>query len=479
MDLADSIRIKLDTKGIHQLWQIGRAVGVAFPTKKKKAELIQDIMAIARFEVQPQPRSTRGAPPKSQEYDEQIVTEIEKCRQCYEQMAEDERITREENSGFSVASEDEYEEATYSGVLESTDKFWFVRTQNMQITSANDVFIHASFVNRFRLKVGDKIVCKAKRRKLNECPGVTYIISINGRSPELPRCLPFESLTPCYPDRRITLEREGGNITDRVIDLFSPIGFGQRALIVSPPKAGKTTMLKGIASSIRHNYPEVLVVVLLVDERPEEVTDIMRSVDGAEVIYSTFDKGDVHHTHIASLTLEYVKRQVEVGRDVVLLLDSITRLTRAHNALANSGRTLSGGLDPQALVEPKRFFGAARNIENGGSLTIIATALVDTGSKLDDIIYEEFKSTGNMEIVLSRKLAERRVFPAIDIRASGARKEELLLNESELDCSAAIRGQLAGNLSEEELYSTMKKTVGNAEFCTKSKAFLKAAGGRK
>ncbi|MDE7257608.1 MAG: hypothetical protein K2N50_06630 [Clostridia bacterium] len=332
MDLADSIRIKLDTKGIHQLWQIGRAVGVAFPTKKKKAELIQDIMAIARFEVQPQPRSTRGAPPKSQEYDEQIVTEIEKCRQCYEQMAEDERITREENSGFSVASEDEYEEATYSGVLESTDKFWFVRTQNMQITSANDVFIHASFVNRFRLKVGDKIVCKAKRRKLNECPGVTYIISINGRSPELPRCLPFESLTPCYPDRRITLEREGGNITDRVIDLFSPIGFGQRALIVSPPKAGKTTMLKGIASSIRHNYPEVLVVVLLVDERPEEVTDIMRSVDGAEVIYSTFDKGDVHHTHIASLTLEYVKRQVEVGRDVVLLLDSITRLTRAHNA---------------------------------------------------------------------------------------------------------------------------------------------------
>ncbi|MDE7085048.1 MAG: transcription termination factor Rho, partial [Clostridia bacterium] len=375
MDLADSIRIKLDTKGIHQLWQIGRAVGVAFPTKKKKAELIQDIMAIARFEVQPQPRSTRGAPPKSQEYDEQIVTEIEKCRQCYEQMAEDERITREENSGFSVASEDEYEEATYSGVLESTDKFWFVRTQNMQITSANDVFIHASFVNRFRLKVGDKIVCKAKRRKLNECPGVTYIISINGRSPELPRCLPFESLTPCYPDRRITLEREGGNITDRVIDLFSPIGFGQRALIVSPPKAGKTTMLKGIASSIRHNYPEVLVVVLLVDERPEEVTDIMRSVDGAEVIYSTFDKGDVHHTHIAALTLEYVKRQVEVGRDVVLLLDSITRLTRAHNALANSGRTLSGGLDPQALVEPKRFFGAARNIENGGSLTIIATAL--------------------------------------------------------------------------------------------------------
>lgn len=479
MDLADSIRIKLDTKGIHQLWQIGRAVGVAFPTKKKKAEIIDDIMAIARYEAQPCPPATRGAPPKSQEYDAEIVDEIEKCRQCFQQIAEHEHATREDNGGtFTVASDDGYEEATYSGVLESADKFWFVRTQNMQITSANDVFIHASFVNRFRLKTGDKIVCKAKRRKINECPGVTYIISVNGRSPELQRGLPFESLTPCYPDKRITLEREGGTLTDRVIDLFSPVGFGQRALIVSPPKAGKTTMLKGIASSIRHNFPEALVIVLLVDERPEEVTDIMRSVDGAEVVYSTFDKGDVHHTHIASLTLEYAKRQVEVGRDVVVLLDSITRLTRAHNALANSGRTLSGGLDPQALVEPKRFFGAARNIENGGSLTIIATALVDTGSKLDDIIYEEFKSTGNMEIVLSRKLAERRVFPAIDIRASGARKEELLLNESELDCSAAIRGQLAGNLSEEELYSTMKKTGGNAEFCTKSKAFLKAVGGR-
>ena len=480
MDITDNIRIRLDTKGIHQLWQIGRAVGVAFPTKKKKAEIIDDIIAIAKGEVMPCPRSTRGAPPKSEEYDSDLVDEINKCRQCSIEIAEtSQQFPREESDGsFSVASEDEWEEATYSGVLESTEKFWFLRTQNMQITSANDVFMHVSFVNRFRLKTGDKIVCKAKRRKVNECPGATYIISINGKSPDIPRGLPFESLTPCYPDKRITLEREGGNLTDRVIDLFSPIGFGQRALIVSPPKAGKTTMLKGIAGAVRHNYPEALVVVLLVDERPEEVTDIMRSVDGAEVIYSTFDKGDVHHTHIASLTLEYAKRQVEAGRDVVLLLDSITRLTRAHNALSNSGRTLSGGLDPQALVEPKRFFGAARNIENGGSLTIIATALVDTGSKLDDIIYEEFKSTGNMEIVLSRKLAERRVFPAIDIRSSGARKEELLLNENELDCAAVIRGQLAGNLSEEELYSTMKKTGGNAEFCTKSKAFLKAAGGR-
>ncbi|MDE6075659.1 MAG: transcription termination factor Rho [Clostridia bacterium] len=476
MDAAESIKIKLDGKGIHSLRQIGRVIGVSFPTKKKKSELIDDIIAIAKNEVEPCPRSTRGAPPKSEDYDADIVEEINGCRQLYARTAA-ESVTESVSDRTLVASEEE-EELTYSGVLEFTDKFWFVRTNNMQITSANDVFMHLSFVNRFRLRSGDKIVCKAKRRRAGECPGATYIISVNGRSPEVPRGVPFESLTPCYPDKRIKLEREGCTLTDRVIDMFSPLGFGQRALIVSPPKAGKTTMLTDIARSIRHNYPEALVIVLLVDERPEEVTDISRSVEGAEVIYSTFDKGDNHHTHIASLTLEYAKRQVEAGRDVVVLLDSITRLSRAHNALSNSGRTLSGGLDPQALVEPKRFFGAARNIENGGSLTIIATALVDTGSKLDDIIYEEFKSTGNMEIVLSRSLAERRIFPAIDIRASGARKEELLLDENELAAAAMIRGLLAKNLSEEELYSTMKKAGGNGEFAIKSQAFFKAYNGR-
>ena len=469
MDLAESLMVKLDEKGIHSLRQIGRVVGVSFPTKKKKSELIDDIMAIAKNEQEPCPRSTRGAPPKSDEYDADIVEEVGKCRQYYSRV-EQERATYQERP---LVASDEEEEQTYSGVLEFTDKFWFMRTNNMQITSANDVFVHVSFVNRFRLRAGDKIVCKARRRRAGECPGATYIISVNGKSPESARSVYFENLTPCYPDRRITLEHEGGTLTERVIDLFSPLGFGQRALIVSPPKAGKTTMLTDIARSIRHNYPEALVIVLLVDERPEEVTDITRSVEGAEVIYSTFDKGDNHHTHIASLTLDYAKRQVETGRDVVILLDSITRLARAHNALSNSGRTLSGGLDPQALVEPKRFFGAARNIENGGSLTIIASAIVDTGSRLDDIIYEEFKSTGNMEIVLSRALAERRIFPAIDIRASGARKEELLLSEEELAASSAIRGQLAKNLTEDDLYSSMKKSADNKEFAIKSQAFLK------
>lgn len=477
MDLAESILLKLDKMGVHSLRQLGRAVGVANPTAKKKQEIIEEIMSIARNEKEPCPRSSRGAPPKSDDYDSEMVEEIEACRKVF--MGKEAEVgTPADNNGKITVSCGEEEELTYSGVLEFTDKYWFLRTNNMQISSSNDVFIHLSFVNRFRLREGDKIVCKAKRRRPNECPGVTYILSVNGNPPETPRAKVFESLTPCYPDTRIKLEHAGGTLTERVIDLFSPIGFGQRALIVSPPKAGKTTMMTDIAASIHKNYPEAVVIVLLVDERPEEVTDISRSVEGVEVIYSTFDKGDNHHTHIASLTLEYAKRQVEAGKDVIILLDSITRLARAHNALNNSGRTLSGGLDTQALVEPKRFFGAARNIENGGSLTIIATAIVDTGSRLDDIIYEEFKSTGNMEIVLSRSLAERRIFPAIDIRSSGARKEELLLSENELAASATIRGMLAKNLGEDELFATMKRTADNTEFCAKSQAFLKAYSGR-
>jgi transcription termination factor Rho len=471
---------------------LGRAVGVYSPTNKKKEELIDEIMAIAKNEMQPSPRSSRGAPPKSAECDNTLVDAIDNCRQYFAGL----EIAKATNNGAVECLPDEAVAAivtgaepvvhvptettenddaqTYSGVLEFTDKFWFIRTQNMQISSTGDVFMPISFVTRFRLKTGDYIVCRAKRRKENECPGVIYINSVNGLSCDRLRRVSFESLTPCYPDVRYTLEHEGCHLTERVIDLFTPVGQGQRALIVSPPKAGKTTVLKRIACAMTKNYPDTKVIILLIDERPEEVTDIKRSVEGAEVIYSTFDKGDSHHIHTANLTLEYAKRQVEVGKDVVILMDSITRLTRAYNAVCNSGRTLSGGLDPQAIVEPKRFFGAARNIEGGGSLTIIATALVDTGSRLDDVIYEEFKSTGNMEIVLSRSLAERRIFPAIDIRASGARKEELLLSESQLNAVAKLRGILGRELSEEELFDSMRKTTNNKEFCEKSQMFLQA-----
>ena len=475
--IAQALNTKLESKGIHTLRQIGRAVGVHFPTQKKKEELIADIMAIARGEAEPCEPSTRGAPPKSSEFDRGIVDDIQRCRQYFmgvdgEQETPDVMIFR------SPEDEVDDDEKTCSGVLEFADKFAFIRTSNMQISSYGDVFVHNSFVKRFRLRTGDYIVCRAKRRKEGECMGASFIISVNGNAPDPARSPYFDSLTPCYPDKRYTLEYEGCKLTERVIDLFSPVGYGQRALIVSPPKAGKTTMLKDIARSICRNYPQTKVIILLIDERPEEVTDIRRSVQEAEVVYSTFDRGDNHHIHTASLTLEYAKRQVETGRDVVILVDSITRLTRAYNAVCNSGRTLSGGLDPQAIVEPKRFFGAARNIEGGGSLTIIATALVDTGSRLDDVIYEEFKSTGNMEIILSRELAQSRTFPAIDIRASGARKEELLLSEQELSAATLIRGALEKKLEAGQLLDTMKSTKTNGEFCQKAQAFFKAFNGR-
>jgi transcription termination factor Rho len=477
-DILEELRSKLESNDIHAVRKIGRAVGVSIPTKKKKEELIEEIIAIASDKALPAPKSTRGAPTKSNDYDFSIVEAVEKCRDFFHNSmatpTQEAKVPVENNlPENSPVVESFSDEKVYEGVLEFSDKFWFLRTQNMQISSMGDVFVHVSFVNRFRLKVGDYITCRAKRRKENECPGMTYLLTVNGLTPDSLRRVNFDGLVPCYPDERLTLEYDGCSLTERAIDLFSPIGCGQRALIVSPPKAGKTTMLKHIACALTKNHPDLKVIILLVDERPEEVTDIRRSVGGAEVVYSTFDKGDMHHIHTANLTLEYAKRQVEVGKDVVILMDSITRLTRAYNAVCNSGRTLSGGLDPQAIVEPKRFFGAARNVENGGSLTIIATVLVDTGSRLDDVIYEEFKSTGNMEIVLSRELAERRVFPAINIKSSGARKEELLLSETELVAASKLRSMLGRELNEVDLLSTMAKTKNNGEFCEKSETFLR------
>ncbi|MGN0817380.1 MAG: transcription termination factor Rho [Candidatus Coproplasma sp.] len=469
-EVLEQLKNKLNSKDVRSLWKIGRAVGVKSPTSRPRDDVISEIISIAENKSDPAPRSARGAPPKTDDFDAELVADVLRCRKYFAGLTEPE----DASVNMSVQSPDASDgEETYSGVLEFSDKYWFVRTKNMQISSTGDVFVHVSFINRFRLKTGDYIVCKAKRRKENECPGVTFIISVNGVSPDSLRRVNFETLTPCYPDRRFNLEYEGCSLTERVIDLFAPIGCGQRALIVSPPKAGKTTALKLIAQSLIRNHPQTRVIVLLIDERPEEVTDFKRSVAGAEIAYSTFDRDDNHHIHTANLALEHAKRMVETGKDVVILMDSITRLTRAYNSTCNSGRTLSGGLDPQALVEPKRFFGAARNIEDGGSLTIIATALVNTGSKLDDIIYEEFKSTGNMEIVLSRELAEARVFPAIDVKASGARKEELLLSADELTTASKLRSLIGRGITTEQLFEEMEKTENNTQFCERSKTFLK------
>lgn len=473
-EILDNLTKKLKLSGIHPLRQLGRAVGVYSPTNKKKDELISDILAIATNRADPVESNHRGAPPKSEDYDKALLSEVERCRLYYKGLT----LTQTEQdlpvTNAAVASPDcDEEEQVYSGILENTDKYWFVRTRYMQASSNCDVFVHTSFINRFRLRTGDYVVCKARYRSQDECPGATYIISVNGVAPDNLRRVSFESLTPCYPDRRLTLEYPGCSLTERVIDLFAPVGRGQRALIVSPPKAGKTTLLKHIASAIIKNYPEVSVIIVLVDERPEEVTDFKRTVEGAHIAYSTFDRGDAHHIHTASLALEHAKRLVESGRDVVVLLDSITRLARAYNnSVANSGKILSGGLDAQALVEPKRFFGAARNTEDGGSLTIIATALVETGSKLDDIIYEEFKSTGNMEIVLSRELAESRVFPSINIKSSGARKEELLLSAEEMEAAVAVRSALAHGLKVPEVLEEMSKAADNSTFVARCRQFL-------
>ncbi|MBQ6493478.1 MAG: transcription termination factor Rho [Erysipelotrichaceae bacterium] len=326
------------------------------------------------------------------------------------------------------------------------DGYGFIRGKNFE-TGDDNVFVSPTFVKKFRLRTGDHIIGKKREAKDNERYGaLIYIDKINYLDTEMIRSrVSFEDLTPVFPDERIILERPGESLSMRVMDLITPIGKGQRGLIVSPPKAGKTTILKDIALSILRNDPKAHLIILLIDERPEEVTDIREIVKGENVmiVYSTFDEQPSKHKYVSEMTIEHAKRMVEAGEDVYILLDSITRLSRAYNLTeASSGKTLSGGLDPNALYMPKRFFGAARKTRERGSLTILATALVDTGSKMDDVIYEEFKGTGNMELILSRKLQERRLFPAIDIAKSGTRREDLLLSKEEQIAVNIIRRDL-------------------------------------
>lgn len=337
------------------------------------------------------------------------------------------------------------------GVLDimAQQDFGFLRPINYT-ASKEDVYISASQIKRFGLRNGDKVSGKARPPKPSErYYGLMHVSKVNGRAPEEAKERShFPALTPLYPDRQLVLETEKSKISNRMIDIVAPVGFGQRGLIVAPPKAGKTTLLKEIANGIAENHPEAELIVLLIDERPEEVTDIERSVKG-EVVSSTFDQQPQNHVRVTELVLERAMRLVEDKRDVIILMDSLTRLARAYNLVVPaSGRTLSGGIDPAALHRPKRFFGAARNIEEGGSLTILATALVDTGSRMDDIIYEEFKGTGNSELHLSRELAERRIFPAIDIKKSSTRKEELLLPGSRLEEIWKLRHAMVGDALE-------------------------------
>ena len=357
------------------------------------------------------------------------------------------------------------------GILEVLpDGYGFIRSDNY-LPGENDVYVSPSQIRRFNLKTGDILKGNTRVKSQNEkFSALLYVTSINGMKPNEMRRYNFEDMTPIFPNERLHLERPGGSVAMRVVDLVSPIGKGQRGMIVSPPKAGKTTLLKDVAKSILKNNPEMHLIILLIDERPEEVMDIKEAIKGSnvEIIYSTFDELPEHHKRVSEMTIERAKRLVEHKKDVTIFIDSITRLARAYNlTVPPSGRTLSGGLDPAALHMPKRFFGAARNMREGGSLTILATALVDTGSKMDDVVYEEFKGTGNMELVLNRKLQEKRIFPAIDIAKSGTRREDLLLSKEELEAVDIMRKALNGMKSDEALENILNMfahTKDNKEF---------------
>ena len=391
-----------------------------------------------------------------------------------EEKKEDEEFLEEASVDYKLTTEgDEIVE----GILEVLpDGYGFLRGENY-LSTPKDVYISPIQIRRFKLDTGDMIKGISRYKEGEKFPSLIFVGEVNGEHPEkAAKRKRFDELTPIYPNERLRLETTANEYAMRIMDLMSPIGKGQRGQIVAQPKVGKTTLLKKIANSIVENNPEVQLIVLLIDERPEEVTDMKRSIKG-QVIYSTFDELPEHHVKVAEMVLARAKRMIEHNKDVVILLDSITRLARAYNlVIPSSGRTLSGGLDPAALHKPKQFFGAARNIENGGSLTILATSLIDTGSRMDDVIFEEFKGTGNMEVHLDRKLSEKRIFPAIDINKSGTRREDLLLTAKEKDAVDAFRkamNSLPVAEVTEQIISHMTQTKNNDQFIDRMEGFLK------
>ena len=444
----------LQEKKLEDLRVIAKTLGIKSITKYRKQELIDLILENIEEDKKEEIREEKEEVPEITVSEEIDIKDID-----MEELPE--RVT-EELEQMEIIDGAE-------GILEiHQDGYGFLRSDNY-LSGDNDIYVSPSQIRRFKLKTGDKVFGITRPAKSGEkYKALLYVKSVNGMEPET--CLErpdFDSLTPIYPREKITMETTPNNLSTRIIDLIAPIGKGQRGMIVSPPKAGKTTLLKAIANAISENHPEIEIIVLLIDERPEEVTDMKRSVKG-DVVYSTFDELPNNHTKVAEIVLERAKRLVEHGKDVVILLDSITRLARAYNlTIPATGRTLSGGLDPGALHKPKRFFGAARNLEEGGSLTILATALVETGSRMDDVIFEEFKGTGNMEIHLDRRLSEKKIFPALDINKSGTRREDLLLSQKELETIWSIRKAL-GNASTQEvtesLIENLMSTKSNEEF---------------
>ena len=439
-----------------ELRQLAKENGIKNVSKLKKEELVSLLEA------------SNNEDSNKKSINERIVVDTESDE-------ESNNLNDVQHAGYKLTNADDQ---IVEGVLEVLpDGYGFLRGENY-LSTAKDVYISPIQIRRFRLDKGDKVKGIARMPKEGEkFPALIYVGEVNGDAPEMAyRRKKFDDLTPIHPNERIHLETVPNEYAMRIIDLMSPIGKGQRGMIVAPPKVGKTTLLKKIANSITTNNPEVELIVLLIDERPEEVTDMRRSIKG-DVIYSTFDELPEHHVKVAEMVLERAKRLTEQNKDVVILLDSITRLARAYNlVIPSSGRTLSGGLDPSALHKPKKFFGAARNIENGGSLTILATALIETGSRMDDVIFEEFKGTGNMEVHLDRGLSEKRIFPAIDINKSGTRREELLLSSKEMEVVYALRKAMSTKSVAdvtEQLIELMMATKNNAEFLDKMSEILK------
>lgn len=513
----------LEKVTLMQLREIGKALGVRSVTTMKKEVLI------AKIREKQAETSTEDKQPEVVQNDAPVVTlqrqaQVQKTTVLRERQEQDtfvrERSAQPRNHqrdmnksepevkvaayGFSLKKKDESTQefshtrreeprermsqeelengAGGAGVLEVLpDGYGFLRPDNF-LPGAGDIYISNSQIRRFHLKTGDFVTGSIRLPREGEKYGaMLFVKSVNGNKPETAIHRPnFEDLTPIYPEEKLHLETTRTELAGRIIDLISPIGKGQRGMIVAPPKVGKTMLLTQIANAITTNHKEVHLIMLLIDERPEEVTDIQRSIEGdnVEIVYSTFDQEPEHHKRVTDMVLERAKRLVEHGKDLVILLDSLTRMARASNLTTQpSGRTLSGGLDPAALHMPKRFFGAARNIEHGGSLTILATALIDTGSKMDEVVFEEFKGTGNMELILDKKLAERRIFPAIDILKSGTRREEKLLSKEEMECNYMLR-RMATTVSNidmvEGFYELMRKTENNQVFMQECVAWKKS-----
>lgn len=473
------MREKLETLSVTQLREIAKSQNIKYVMKLKKTELIEQILAAGmkmakESELQGADKMKAKSVSKSDNKENKSSVKTEDGRTNGTNSKLD---NTEPKSEFIIEENPEpeikEEEPVAEGILEvMPDGYGFIRCENF-LPGENDVYVSPSQIRRFRLKTGDILNGNMRQKNINEKFGaMTHLNKVNGiLADEIMGRPNFEELTPIFPNKRLRMETSSENMAMRIVDLISPIGKGQRGMIVSQPKAGKTTLLKEIAKSIQINNPDMHMIILLIDERPEEVTDIKESIQGdnVEVIYSTFDELPEHHKRVSEMVIERAKRLVEHKQDVCILLDSITRLTRAYNiVVAPSGRTLSGGLDPSSLYMPKRFFGAARNMREGGSLTILATALVDTGSKMDDVVYEEFKGTGNMELVLDRKLSEKRIFPAIDIVKSGTRREDLLLSEEEQEAVDIMRKALNGIRSDEaveRIIDMFSKTRNNKEFC--------------